>query len=309
MTVNIDFALLTFERLCFIFKFSNSIIFIEIVNGYKGDTVKMDNFGKLNLTLNESQFELQVTFDDIMTSEIVFFDASFEKDCIQFCKERNITFIPSLEFFDRCYELTDDDKFQEEKIEESQKVNIGENVFDKSVFEKFEKHHVLFVYRDDELEGVVHFCDYNRSPIFIYIYSLLLKFEKELRTLFTYYGMSNKDMIEFFRRQNTKYYREQFEKSLIPKNEIIMKELEPFQMFNLSDLIGLANSNDVIQISKSVIDIRNIIMHAKNPVKHRNYENDGLIYNYESFKGFFECVKLLQLEFRKVINKINYIRV
>lgn len=42
-----------------------------------------------------------------------------------------------------------------------------------------EKHHVLFAYRDNEVAGVIHFSDYNRNPVFVKIYALLLEFEKK----------------------------------------------------------------------------------------------------------------------------------
>ena len=44
-------------------------------------------------------------------------------------------------------------------------------------------------------------------------------------------------------------------------------------------------------------------MHAKNPVRHEDYEAADFIYNIESFKKFFESFKLFQPELRRVINK------
>lgn len=262
----------------------------------------------MSLVLNESHIELQLSFAKIMTSKVIFYDESFKEECVRYCKERNITYVPFLDDFDICYKLIGD-KFEKERIAESQKVNVDEDVFDKSVFEKFEAHHVLFVFNKNQLAGVVHFSDYNRRPIFIYIYSLLLEFEKGLRELLTYSGVSNKDMIEFFKKHSKdSYFMEQFKHYSNPEIKNEMKELEPFQMFFLKDLIGLANSKKILKISESVNDIRNIVMHAKNPVKHKDYEIAGLIYNFESFEKFFQSIKLLQLELRKVTNKINYKR-
>lgn len=241
--------------------------------------------------LKESEIQIKLSFGKIMTSDVVFYDDSFEAECAKYCQERYITYLPSLDDFDICYRFADS-KFQEERIDERQKVSVDDDIFDKSVVQKFEAHQVLFVFEKNELVGVVHFSDYNRSPVFIYIYSLLLAFEKGLRELLIHNGLGNEDMIEF----------------LPSKIKEEMKELEPFQTFYLKDLIKLANSKKILRLSESVNDIRNIVMHAKNPVKYKDYEVAGLIYNIESFKNFFKSIKLLQSELRKVTNKNNYMR-
>lgn len=264
----------------------------------------------MSLILNESQIKLQLSFAEIMTSQVIFYDEFFKEECIKYCEERKITYLPSLEDFEVCYKLTGD-KFEAERIAESHKVNVDNDVFDKSIFEKFKTHNVLFVINKNELAGVVHFCDYNRRPILIYIYSLLLEFEKGLRELLTYCELSNNDMIEFFEKspkdsRDKRYHLNQFKHFSKPGIKEEMKEFEPFQMFYLRDLIGLTNFKKILNISESVNDIRNIAMHAKNPVKHKDYETAGWIYTFESFNIFFQSIKLLQLELRKVTNKINY---
>lgn len=241
----------------------------------------------MNNTLNESEIQTKLSFGKIMTSDVVFYDGSFEAECIKYCQKRNITYLPSLDNFDSCYRFVDS-KFQEERIDESQKVSVDNDIFGNSVVEKFEAHQVLFVFEKNELVGVVHFCDYNRNPVSIYIYSLLLAFEKGLRELLIQNGLGNEDMIKF---RHSKIKEE-------------MKELEPFQTFYLKDLIKLANSKKILNISESVNnDIRNVVMHAKNPVRHEDYEAADFIYNIESFKKFFESFKLFQPELRRVINK------
>lgn len=237
---------------------------------------------------DESEIQIKLSFGKIMTSDVVFYDDSFEAECAKYCQERNITYLPSLDDFDICYKFADS-KFLKKRIDKSQKVNADDDIFDKSVIKKFEKHQVLFVFEKNELVGVVHFCDYNRNPVSIYIYSLLLAFEKGLRELLIQNDLGNEDMIEF----------------LHSKNKEEMNELEPFQTFYLKNLIKLANSKKILKLSESINDIRSIVMHAKNPVRHEDYEIAGLIYNIRSFKKFFESIKLFQPELRRVINKIR----
>jgi len=237
----------------------------------------------MNKDLKESEIQLKLSFGKIMTSDVVFYDDSFGADCAKFCQDRNITYLPSLDDFDKCYRFADN-KFQEERIDESQKVSVDDDIFVKSVVEKFEAHQVLFVFEKNELVGVVHFSDYNRNPVFIYIYSLLLEFEKGLRKLLIINGLGNKDMIEFFKdhQKNNDDFIEKFNHFSNLEIEKDMRELEPFQMFYLKDLFGLINSKKILKISESVNDdIRNIVMHARNPVKHKDFEIAGLIYNFE----------------------------
>ena len=99
----------------------------------------------------------------------------------------------------------------------------------------------------DDLHWVVHFCDYNRNPVAIYVYSLLLKFEQSLRELLISKGLTNNDMITFFEKQvkknkNNEYYLRKVENSKKLEKQKEMKELELFQTFHLKDLIDLLHS-------------------------------------------------------------------
>ena len=84
-----------------------------------------------------------------------------------------------------------------------------------------------------------------------------------------------------------------------------MSELEPFQMFYLKELIGLASSKGIIKLPDLINDnIRNLIMHIQNPIQHDNYEESELIYDLESFKKFFSDVTTFRTENRKLKNKL-----
>jgi len=246
----------------------------------------------------------KVYFDRIMTNELLFYNSASEQDCKNFCRTRNITFLPSKRDSNICYKLVGNE-FRERQIEESQRVEATDGIFDDSVLSKFEKHHVLFVYKKSEVIGVVHFCDYNRDPVFLSVYPLLLKFEKKLRRLLTSHGLKNQDMLKFFEEHAKKddYYMKRlqsFEKHKVKKG---MKELEPFQMFDLKDLTALVNSKKLLKISDSINDLRNTIMHAKNVVRNRDYEVANLIYDFESFRDFFNSVKLIKLKIDEITKK------
>lgn len=258
------------------------------------------------------EIEASLCFDKIMTSEVLFYDDSFDEDCKKFCKKRNITYLPWKKDERFCYKLVDDE-FKKKRITESQKVNVKEYVFQASVVEKFRKHQVLFVHRNLDIAGVVHFCDYNRNPVSVYGYALLLEFERKLRKLLVSNGLNDDDMLYCFsekkmtsrRRNGKRYYGNKLSSCQQEENQAKMKELEPFQTFYLKDLIDLLSFKKIYKVPSAINDnLRNTIMHSKNVVKHENYVASRLIYNFPSFRKFVEIIESLQLESERVSKQI-----
>lgn len=247
----------------------------------------------------------ELIFEDIMTSDMFFYDEEYKDKLKEFCEERNITYLPSIEGSNVCYKLTNND-FEEIKIKNEQKVDVDDHVFDYLFLEKFEKHSVLFVFNKKRLIGIVHFSDYNRESVHIYLYKLMLDFEKNLRTLLVLRGLKNEDMIVFFKKHpNNECYAKKLEYHK-KENEIEKrKQLEPFQTFYLKDLIGLINHRNILKLSEEACDVRNQVVHFVSPVRHENYEEKKLIYTFDSFKEFFDNVKLLKEQYKKAINKLN----
>lgn len=256
-----------------------------------------------------SEIEESLCFDKIMTSEVLFYDDASKEDCKKFCKKRNITYLPWKKDERFCYKLVDDRAralFKKKRITESQKVNVKEYVFQASVVEKFQKHQVLFVHRNSGIAGVVHFCDYNRNPVSVFGYALLLEFERKMRKLLVSNGLDNDDMLDFFLKHNNLYYLDKAEDFKKAKNQVKRKELEPFQTFCLKDLFGLLNFKKIYRVPDAINDkLRTTIMHSKNVVKHRDYETSRLIYDFSSFREFFELISLLQLELKMVSKQIK----
>ena len=263
--------------------------------------------GEREVTTSEIKSDL--CFETIMTKEVLFYCDDFKEDCKAFCEKRNITYLPCKGDFDSCYTLVKD-RFKKRSIQESQRVFVNDKIFNASFLEKFEKHHVLFVFMKDELRGVVHFCDYNRNPVSTYVYSLLLHFERKLRELLVNEGLNNSNMITFFEKQVKKnkkneYYLRKVENYKKPEIQKEMKELELFQTFCLKDLIDLLHSKKIYDIPQAInLKLRNPIMHSKNIVRHDDYENSTLIYNFTSFCDYLELVNSLKLEIENISKKI-----
>lgn len=256
-----------------------------------------------------SDIDIDLCFDKIMTTKVLFYDDVFKEDCKMFCERRNITYLPSKKNYSSCHKL-DGDEFKKMRIEESQRVDVKDGMFGNSILEKFEKHHVLFVYRKNEISGVVHFCDYNRNPVCVYVYALLLEFERKLRELLISHGLNNNDMLDFFGKHAEKHkknghYSRKAEEYRKIETQLKMKDLEPFQMFDIKDLIDLLNSKGIYEVPMAINDVlRNAIMHAKNVVRHKDYESSGLIYDFESFREFFRLVNSLRSGIDEVSKEI-----
>lgn len=237
------------------------------------------------------------TFEDIMTRDIYFYEDFKEDEAKSFVKERDITYLPSKIDNSYLYKLVNN-SFKKIKVREEQIIKPNKKIFDEDMLELFRKSEVLFIFEngliEDGLKGVVHFCDYNREPVFIYCYSKILMLEKMLRELLIKRGFKNEDMKRFLIDYNRKYYERVYK-----KKEKYFKAAEPFQYFYLKDLILLLR-HDKVDICDKINDLRNHVMHGRNLVEHKNYYEASLIYDFKSFKNIFDLVLLLKMEYERV---------
>lgn len=238
-------------------------------------------------------------FEDIMTIEIYFREEFSENEAVRFLQERDITYLPSRLDNSYLYKL-ENNLLKTVELEKEQIVDLKKNIFDKNVLGLFKKSEVLFVFSKNKLVGVVHFCDYNREPVFIYGYSKILNFEKNLRNILIKNGLKNNDMKEFFKEKSDNIV---FKKKYQDFDKLPLKSSEPFQCFYLLDLISLLAHNKILKISQKVNDLRNYIMHGRNIVEHKNYEEANLIYDFHSFEKIFNLIRLFNEEFEKVMRE------
>ena len=245
-----------------------------------------------------------ITFSDIQTSDLIYYDEKNREKCLEFCRKRDIDYLPSLSNSDQCYNKAED-RIQD--IENTMKVQIDDFIFSESLLGNFKKHRVLFVYSNKDLTGVVHFSDYNRSPVDIYLYSLLSSYEKALRKLLVKNGLNNEHMISYFEetKRNDTYYRKRINE--YNSNKEKYSSLPPFEKFYLRDLIELAKHKKIIDLSNDeVINLRNDIMHAHELVNKRNPNQDDYIYDIESFEKLFKRVRSLLDDIKRVNNQIAF---
>jgi len=241
---------------------------------------------------------------DIMTEDMYFYDPGMRDICIKFCLERSISYLPGLGNDSQFFRI-DGDKASPYLLEEGQMINVSMDAFGPEFMEKFEKYSVLFVFNVNRLAGVIHFSDYDRKPAMLYLYSLIMEIEKNLRLILRNAGFSNVDIYNFFadHASENEHYKKQKEKYEKNKGSYAMRE--SFQEFYLLDLIAFSRKKKIVEIdSERVNQIRNSIAHSKRVVDHECYGMAEHIYSLESFKRFFEAVIACQTIHRKLKNTI-----
>lgn len=237
---------------------------------------------------------------NIMNRKVYFYeDGSIEKNK-KFCKTNNITFLPAKDGESRYQIDKSTSDFTKEKIPHSQKIQCDEKIFSEDILEKFEKNLVLFVYTDNKIVGVVHFSDYNSPIVYQYLYYKLMEFEETLRKYLVANNLSNENIIDFFieRVKSCDPTKVDFLCSRIAyfkKQEELMRELRPFQIFNLTDLIFFGNSKFGLRIDdRKIKDLRNCVMHFKMLIRYDTNSGSEFIFDYTSFEKLLENMEYLE---------------
>jgi hypothetical protein len=250
-----------------------------------------------------------VRISEIQTTDLIFYDPDFKDICFQFCQQRDIDCLPALtdprKFFQR-----NSTGFDEKEIPPKRIVDGQMSVFDPSILEKFHNHYLLFVMANNQVTGVVHFCDYNRPAVHSYLFNLLSAYERSLRKLFILKGKDNQDMLGYYQAkidtcsgEDKKKYKGR--KNGYDKYKADNEKLTPFECFYLSDLIELANHLKVIEVQSGTCDLRNMVMHAHDLVNLDDPYRGDYIYTLASFEKFFAQVRVLQQDYKKVNNHIT----
>lgn len=254
-----------------------------------------------------------ITLADIQIKNILFYDPGWEDMGYSFCLTRNIDCLPALENPQKIYRRDDASRsFVEEDVEPDRIVDASLNIFDPELLEKFKVHPVLLVFSNNTLTGVVHFSDYNQPVVSVYLYEILLNYEKALRDFLDRSGLNNKGMADYFEYRistaktgdEKKHYKGKV--NAYRKKAEELENLPKFQSFYLKDLIELAEHEKLVPVENQVNDLRNMVMHAHEFVNMENPSTDNLIYNRETFEKFFELALILHKDYKRVKNILAF---
>ncbi|NCO28825.1 MAG: hypothetical protein COS15_05595 [Caldiserica bacterium CG02_land_8_20_14_3_00_36_38] len=245
-----------------------------------------------------------IRIQNIMTKEVSYYDPDIEDKLKLYCKNEHITYLPSFDF-KKVYFLHNE-AFENKEIEKSLKITPDLYVFDEDLLKQFQKgKHILFVFDQNLIVGIIHFSDYNRVEVYTYLYELIANLERGLRKFLVLNNLSNNDMLKFFEKHASSngVYKGKFDKYKDYGNKFNL--VGPFESFELSDLVALCDDKEIIRINHELLELRNKVMHSVSSVKNEDYEQDPLIYNFESFEAFFNDAIKLQSEFRRIHNRVE----
>lgn len=261
----------------------------------------------------------KLTFEDIFQKKILYYDKNVEQACFNICDSLRIDNMPDYDSV-HFYEL-ENGSFQKKAIESNVKLSTQKRIFDEVLLEKFQnnKHNVLFVFKGEILNGIVHFSDYNQTKVLQAIQDDVLTFERRMRQFLFLKNYRNGDMIDYFKYRAEKYpTSKEFylgRIATLERRSNEMNQLGEFQVFDLKDLMEFGNSSFSKKLFKSnsidlngkkynqitlITSLRNIAMHGKNPVE---IDHETSVYSIESLRYLFEALKTLE-EFTYRVEKL-----
>ncbi len=252
---------------------------------------------------------------DIQTTDLLFYDPDYGKQGYEFCRDRDIDCLPSLDdstcFYRRNDHLKD---FEPEKLPDERCIFKNGSIFHSHLLEKLREYHVLFVIKEGELSGVVHFADYNKPIISNWLYTQLATYERNLRQLASLNNLSDTDIGTYFadklkqrqaKGKESKYFEQRLD--AYQRQQKQKAQLPPFQKYYLDDLIGLLKHHDILQLQGVVTQLRNAVMHAHEPVNMVDVMIPDYIYDFATFETFFNRVQTFLNDARRVENRIRFI--
>lgn len=160
------------------------------------------------------------------------------------------------------------------------------------------------MYNHDELVGILHFTDYNKMPINIYLYAQIIELEYLLRALAHKYNLTLQNLVDFWVQKASKsqYYKKRLKEYIETVKDL--KELgktPDLTWIYLTDLIDLINHSNVLKISREIQELRNGIMHARNNIDaYFEFSTTTMLRNLEAFLEFFNTVQKLKQVRREV---------
>lgn len=245
------------------------------------------------------------TISDIGVNDLIFYDPLKESECLEFCRENSISYLPSKD--KRFVYKADPTGFVKVRLENNLTLNPYDRIFDHTTVKKFEKvdhNEIRFITEKSKIKGVVHIVDYNNENLQIDFCRAFYRFENNIRTLLKQSNYKNEDFIEWVKKQSEenlndhdrKFWQSRY-RSLMPEDEKALRQEQDkrsatnqFQTFYLKELllfsiaVGILESNGVK--SDSIGSLRNNIAHNKDFTHTIENEEGEFVYNFKDLKSF-----------------------
>lgn len=254
------------------------------------------------------------TLSDICTRNLIYFDPEHEAVCRRICKVIGIDLFPDYRE-DWCW-LLEDGTWKEKPIPKDQIAHLQTGCFDSEVLKRMEESpsNLLFVKNHYALEGVVHFTDYVKLPVYESLFRNLFQFERGLRNYLGRKGIGYGDLEAYYAsihqgedshewKRLGELRRKNFRKEAKTYGNLQLAYLLELMLFSTArdnqDRLGeLSFLEPVIQPIKN---LRNTIMHAKDVAVW----DHGVPHNFKQFQKFFRQVEDLKSAFFRLSDLLS----
>ena len=248
---------------------------------------------------------------DIMTTDLLYYDEGCAAECYRFCRQRDIDCLPAIG--DPIYFYRRDDAhggFLQDWVTEDRLVDAQTSIFKSDLLERFRRQPVQFVFDHGEPAGVVHFSDYNRGPVSAYLYAQLTAYEQSLRDLAVVNKLEPKHMSAYLDdmarategTDDHSYYKGRGR--LLIRKAGRMPQANPFQVYDLHDLIGMTSYRGSLALSFDVVELQYMVMRLNRLADGADPAADDLyIFDFATFEIFFNRALLLLNDSRRVRNR------
>lgn len=232
-----------------------------------------------------------------MTQGIIFYDPEYRDECTTFCQLRSISYLPSIQDERFCYFYNlEEKKFTKKRIQAPQTVRFDDSIYAFPLIDRFKRFETLFVSKHREIQGIVHFSDYNRSAVYDDVYKKLYLLERGLVHLIVENAsLTKKDLFEFLEKK-------------VPSNGNSLLSKQDFRSIDISlrTILQFTQRHNLVNISESnirnIISIRNKIAHSYDLVNKR--VNGALHYDQKSFGHLIHGMISLKKATRQVSNRL-----
>ncbi|MFB6241215.1 MAG: hypothetical protein ABEJ36_00235 [Candidatus Nanosalina sp.] len=236
------------------------------------------------------------TVSQIMTSDLVYFDPVIESKCEKFCEERNISYLPTLDR-QRVQKYEDGEfKSRGARLVRNQSVEPDKYIFSRDLFKLFKYHEVVFIAKDSNIVGVIHFSDYNSKKVYSYLYKQIYELEIKLRELIVKNGIHEK-----YEWENHELDTEERKRDYLEETRLY-ELLDAAEKYEEDIQLGIEYENGT---GEAVNKLRRQVMHGKQFVENENRNEQPLNFTQESFETFFKRVEKMDRLHRQVSSRLN----
>ncbi|GAB4415984.1 MAG: hypothetical protein OHK0039_25000 [Bacteroidia bacterium] len=232
-----------------------------------------------------------------MTTQIVYYDKEFRDECLEFCRVRNIEYLPDInDTVHLHYYDTQANRFEQRKIQEKQVLHPEAYIFGAGIEHVFLRYPVIFIIDRDLLQGVVHFSDYNHPLVYKALYEKLYRLERGMIHLLLNYGrFVETDFAEVLKEEGGKLGDKLIDRSFFVRHKVSLTKI---MLFARNRKLLKINSLEKISL------LRNKIAYSEDLVLRTSYATGLLEYDPASFTALMQGCEEIDKLMRQVINRI-----